>query len=1137
MRLLHFVDQRLALTDFSGRTIPPYAILSHRWNTEPNNEVLFQDVGNDTWKTKAGYPKIVFCAQQAARDRLQYFWIDTCCIDKWNRHELSKAVNSMFRWYQNAAKCYVFLPDIFASSTVKNTQQQSPPKVFNSHGADVGQQSAWELSFRASAWFARGWTLQELIAPASVEFFSSDGKRIGDKESLKQVIHEITSIPTDALQGYPLQGFSVYDRMAWLGNRKTSEPEDAAYCLLGILNISIPLNYGEGREKAFSRLREELQAIKDYPSIIPFSQNDQFVGQQAQLSEIEMKLFTDQHNTRIAITGEGGTGKSQLALEIAHRTRRKSKHCSVFWIDASGIDSLRQAYLVIAEKLSLPGWDDEKADIMELLKLHLSRKNAGQWLLVFDNVDNVDLASTELSTPRSANLIDYLPQCELGSIIFTTTNSSVAKTLALQNIVKLQEMMPETAERMLKNHMINPALVNEKQEMQSLLRELSYLPLAIVQAAAYINMNDITLKEYRSRLRKQEEEALMLYSEGTTQTRDPGSPMTTTLLTSLDQIRHNHSLAAEYLFLMACIDRKDIPLDVLGADPVRKRDDAVRILNAYALVTRRPAENALDLHRLVHHTVQKWLQKQEWLEERSQEAIARLLEIFPNENHTNRSKWQRLLPHAKYVLSHGLVDQEDRVRTDLLWKCATALYSDGQYSESEHFIVRVIEARKRVLGEEHPDTLASMNNLASMFWNQGRWKEAEDLDVRVIETKKRVLGEEHPSTLISMANLALIYMNQGRWKKAEELYVRVIETKKRVLGEEHPDTLTSISNLALTFWNQGRWKEAEELDVRAIETRKRVLGDEHPDTLTSMVNLASTYRNQGRWKKAEELQAKELEICSRMLGEEHPSTLASIGNLASTYRNQGRWGEAEELEVRVMETFKRVLGEEHPSTLTSMANLASTYSNQGRWKEAEELQAKELEICSRVLGEEHPDTLTSIGNLALTYSNQGRWKEAEELQAKELEICSRVLGEEHPSTLTSMGNLALTVWNQGRWKEAEELYVRVIETRKRVLGEEHPSTLTSMGNLASTVWNQGRWKEAEELYVRVIETRKRVLGEEHPDTLTSIINLAFTFKGQNRHDDALKLITECLRLLKRILGDSHPYTITCSETVKSWTAN
>ncbi|KAK5077425.1 hypothetical protein LTR70_010265 [Exophiala xenobiotica] len=488
MRLLHFDDTgELVLTDFSGRTIPPYAILSHRWG---DDEVLFEDLVYNGYEGKTGYQKIEFCAKLAVQDRLQYFWIDTCCIDKWNLRELSKAINSMFRWYRNATKCYVFLSDVSVSTAT-----------------DIHRQSTWEASFRASKWFTRGWTLQELIAPESVEFFSSEGRRLGDKRSLEQLVHEITSIPVKALQGCPLENFSVPERMAWAKPRKTTEPEDSAYCLLGILGVHIPTSYGEGEEKALRRLHDELEATSTTLSIIPFSRNLQFVGRESQLTELEAKLFGDKQYTTIAITGAGGTGKSQLALELAYRTKRKNPSCSVFWIDASDIDSLHQAYSSIAQKLDVPGWDDEKADIKQLVKLYL-RKSARQWLLIFDNADNENLGSTGLSTPRSANLIDYLPQSKLGSIIFTTTNGDIAKTVATQNIIELQEMTPDSAQMMLENHITSSVLTSEKQEMKLLLGELSYLPLAIVQAAAYINIKNITLKDYRLQIVQQKKEAL-----------------------------------------------------------------------------------------------------------------------------------------------------------------------------------------------------------------------------------------------------------------------------------------------------------------------------------------------------------------------------------------------------------------------------------------------------------------------------------------------------------------------------------------------------------------------------------------------------------------------------------------------------
>ena len=239
MRLLHFDKSgRLTGSVFSS-DIPPYAILSHTWDVDEFN---FEDLVNRTGESKAGYKKILFCGKQAARDHLQYFWVDTCCIDKWNLGELSYAINSMFRWYQNAVKCYVFLSDV-PTSTVANAHLH---------------QNIWEASFRKSRWFTRGWTLQELIAPASVEFFSSQLQRLGDKQSLEQQIHEITDIPVKALRGHPLGNFSVAKRMAWAKSRQTTEAEDGAYCLLGIFGISMLLDYGEGKENALNRLQKEV---------------------------------------------------------------------------------------------------------------------------------------------------------------------------------------------------------------------------------------------------------------------------------------------------------------------------------------------------------------------------------------------------------------------------------------------------------------------------------------------------------------------------------------------------------------------------------------------------------------------------------------------------------------------------------------------------------------------------------------------------------------------------------------------------------------------------------------------------------------------------------------------------------------
>jgi hypothetical protein len=265
MRLLSFKPNGdLTYTEFAPASIPPYAILSHTWGAE---EVTFDDLLSDSAKRKAGYEKIIFCGTQAVRDDLEYFWCDTCCIDKRNSSELSKAINSMFRWYRNAAMCYVYMADVHTPRRVDSSVQGGRIILLgdgleiSTDAPDESYRDEWEADFRKSRWFTRGWTLQELLAPAHVEFYSAELQLLGDKESLCDLISEITNIPATALRGRSLDNFSVSTRMDWATERHTTEEEDGAYCLMGLFSIFMPLIYGEGKDSALRRLRKEIEGL------------------------------------------------------------------------------------------------------------------------------------------------------------------------------------------------------------------------------------------------------------------------------------------------------------------------------------------------------------------------------------------------------------------------------------------------------------------------------------------------------------------------------------------------------------------------------------------------------------------------------------------------------------------------------------------------------------------------------------------------------------------------------------------------------------------------------------------------------------------------------------------------------------
>ncbi|KAH8661696.1 hypothetical protein BGZ60DRAFT_91061 [Tricladium varicosporioides] len=751
--------------------------------------------------------------------------------------------------------------------------------------------------------------------------------------------------------------------------------------------------------------------VKEKIFLCPYTENSEFIGRTSILKEIQRKLqhgdeqagtkaTAPQTRRTVVLYGLGGVGKSQIAISYLYWLHRKFPDLSIFWIHAATTQRFYQAYLEIAEKCQIPRREDPKADHLQLVKNWLQDKSNGPWFMVIDNADNnSDFFDTEEGKfhppPPTGDkttvkkLASYIPRCPHGSILVTSRNKEVAINFAIQKgAIEVKKMSGEESKALLSS------ILSERDYSQNDLEHLGlllgHLPLALIQAASYIEAKSCSITTYIAMFEESKDSALRLLSKGfAAEGRDQDIPNAVAIswMLSFDQIREHNPRAADLLSLMSFFDRQAIPESLLK--DVNETSfsfiEAIGELLSYSLITRNITATQYDIHRFAHLVSRAWQVKNGLIDKWYIAAEERLLERFPKDDYAAWEICALYLPHIQALIDEGLgkwLKTYNKNTVLLMNRVGNYLRLRGLYDLAEGVDKQCLGYCTECLGLENPATLISIANLASTYQSQGRWKEAEELKVQVMEANKRVLGLEHPDTLTSIANLALTYQSQGRWKEAEELKVQVMEASKRVLGLEHPSTLTSIANLASTFWNQGRWKEAEELEVQVMEARKRVLGLEHPSTLTSIANLASTFWNQGRWKEAEELEVQVMEARKRVLGLEHPSTLTSIANLASTYQSQGRWKEAEELEVQVMEASKRVLGLEHPSMLTSMANLAVTYQGQGRSEDAFKLMEECIALQTRILGTNHPDTLSS--NVVLL-----RWKtelEVSSLTNKDLDI-------------------------------------------------------------------------------------------------------------------------------------------------------
>ena len=476
-----------------------------------------------------------------------------------------------------------------------------------------------------------------------------------------------------------------------------------------------------------------------------------------------------------------------------------------------------------------------------------------------------------------------------------------------------------------------------------------------------------------------------------------------------------------------------------------------------------------------------------------------------------------LIPVRLTLLSDALREVGDvpRDATNAAWIArAERLDIEAQSPESRLMLVRWFASSWHFDDAEAAlstitSDLEQMQGAAAItkaYVSAGRLSEAIALLEQVLTDCVRILGEDHPDTLASRNNLAAAYESAGRLTKAITLYEHVLTDRIHILGEDHPDTLTSRNNLAAAYHSAGRLTKAITLYEHVLTDCVRILGKDHPDTLASLNNLAGAYESAGRLTKAIALLEQVLPDSIRILGEDHPHTLASLNNLAGAYESAGRLTEAVTLYEHVLTDRIRILGEDHPDTLVSRNNLAYAYESAGRLTEAVTLYEQVLPDCVRILGEDHPHTLVSRNNLANAYESAGRLTEAIALLEQVLPDRIRVLGEDHPDTLASRNNLAYAYESAGRLTEAITVFEQVLADRTRVLGEDHPDTLTSRNNLAGAYESAGRLEEAITLYEQVLTDRTRILGKDHPATLATLNALASAYKDAGFLDKATALL-------------------------------
>jgi tetratricopeptide (TPR) repeat protein len=653
-----------------------------------------------------------------------------------------------------------------------------------------------------------------------------------------------------------------------------------------------------------------------------------------------------------AVTGLGGTGKTQLVLRYIEE--HEKDYDTVLWIDVRSEKTARSSYERCCRTAGLPieaatgdvPLQDTSA-VQAVLSWLRSKGEDKRWLAIVDNADDL-----------SWDVGSIVPKGKAGTVVLTSQDAQAARLLGGRTpTVKVDAMEPEEAVCLVLNYFEDFVCHGDACFVlaEEITECLDRLALAIDLAGARVqvdveNGDDLAtaLRQYLTDYRRYQ--GKLLRDEEFSRVSAYKKTVWTAWETSLASLRELEDsqpnvYPVQLLSFVTLLNRTNVQdelfrLASLGLEEACHRLDVRTPAWMRGLLAKREDE--------------KW-------DDFSYRATVKLLVRYGLVRPVTEP-WKGITMHGLVQWRAGVgMDREEYWQLYLAFITAVCI-NIGDETDCVRFrrhVVVHLPLNKRLLNENNgveEEALWWMWSwVGQVLWQEGRWHEAEELQVKMMEARRRVLGEEHPDTIRAMGNLAATHCIQGRLKEAEELQVKVIDAMRRVLGEEHPDTIRATGNLAATHCIQGRLKEAEELQVKVIDAMRRTLGEEHPDTVSGMGNLASTYRKQGRWKEAEELQVKVMEASSRVLGEEHPDTLMVMANLAATSWNQGRSKEAEELLVKVLEARRRVLGEEHPDTISAMANLAYTKRDLGQNDVAVDLMTRSVSASSRVLGDDHPD--------------------------------------------------------------------------------------------------------------------------------------------------------------------------------------
>jgi len=714
-----------------------------------------------------------------------------------------------------------------------------------------------------------------------------------------------------------------------------------------------------------------------------------FTGRDAILELVRSELAA---HRRAALSGLGGVGKTQAAIEYAARHRGRYPD-GVFWVNAETVAGLTAGFVEIGKALGLvaPTSSDQEQIVRGVLSW-LNRND--RWLLILDNVDD------------RRELRPFLPARGKGDVLITSLES-VFHEIGIADAIEVGDLGAEEAVRLLLRRAGRDySDSREHAAATELARELDYFPLALEQAAAFVGETNVLFADYLRAFRKRRvhvlEKAGGLVSRST---------VAATWAATFEALQRASPAAADVLRTSAFLAPEAIPFELfelgaaaLGAPIATFFADSdelaaaelLRPLARYSLIRPSAESRAFRVHRLVQEIVRATLGTSD-SHAYAGRAAAALDAAFPDVDYATWPQCDRLVPNVSALAARvAEYDVCTRPAAAVLNKAASYLRERARYAEAQRLYEQALSLSERACGPDDPESARSLSGLANAHRDQGRYAEALPLHERALAIRERVLSPDHPEIAASLSGLAVVLWDRGMFAEALPLHQRALAIRERALGPDHRDVARSLNNLATVYAEQGRYAEARPLFERSVGIWERALGADHPNVALTLNNLAYVEKEQGRFVEAQALFERAQSIWERALGPDDPNVAYRLDGLADLYRDIGRYADAEELYGRALAIAELALGPEHPVAAYNLAGLANVRAKLGHHAEARALYARALAIYEGAYGPDHPDVAQVVAGLAALAQDEGRTTEAIVFYERALTIKTKTFGPDHP---------------------------------------------------------------------------------------------------------------------------------------------